>query len=317
MKILITGGAGFIASNFVRRLLKASDYEITILDSLTYAGDRRTLADLMENSRVSFVQGDVCDRETVNRVVEGHKEIVHFAAESHVDRSIQNPDQFVLTNCLGTNVMCDVARTHDIEKFVHVSTDETYGSIETGSFGELDLLNPSSPYAASKAASDLIALSYRTTFDLPVIVTRSSNNYGPFQHPEKLIPLFITNLLDGLSVPLYGTGQNIRDWIYVEDNCNAIETVLRSGNIGETYNIGADNEVTNLDITNRLIGLCEAKSDAMIFVEDRLGHDLRYSVDCSKVRSLGWTPRMSLPEGLAETVNWYREHQAWWRGKKS
>ncbi|MDG1198970.1 MAG: dTDP-glucose 4,6-dehydratase [Actinomycetota bacterium] len=317
MKILVTGGAGFIASNFVRRLLKVSDDEITILDCLTYAGDRRTLADLMENSRVSFVQGDVCDRETVNRAVKGHKQIVHFAAESHVDRSIQNPDQFVLTNCLGTNVMCDVARTHDIEKLVHVSTDETYGSIETGSFDELDLLNPSSPYAASKAASDLIALSYRTTFDLPVIVTRSSNNYGPFQHPEKLIPLFITNLLDGLSVPLYGTGQNIRDWIYVEDNCNAIETVLRSGNLGETYNIGADNEVTNLDITNRLIGLCEAKSDAMIFVEDRLGHDLRYSVDCSKVRSLGWTPRMSLPEGLAKTVDWYRENQAWWRGKKS
>ena len=317
MKILVTGGAGFIASNFVRRLLKASDDEITILDSLTYAGDRRTLSDLMENSRVSFVQGDVSDRETVNRVVKGHKEIVHFAAESHVDRSIQNPDQFVLTNCLGTNVMCDVARAHDIEKFVHVSTDETYGSIETGSFGELDLLNPSSPYAASKAASDLIALSYRTTFDLPVIVTRSSNNYGPFQHPEKLIPLFITNLLDGLSVPLYGTGQNIRDWIYVEDNCNAIETVLRSGNVGEIYNIGADNEVTNLDITNRLIELCKAKSDAMIFVEDRLGHDLRYSVDCSKVRSLGWTPLMSLPEGLAETVNWYRENQAWWRSKKS
>jgi dTDP-glucose 4,6-dehydratase len=213
--------------------------------------------------------------------------------------------------------MCDVARKHDIEKFVHVSTDETYGSIDTGSFSELDILNPSSPYSASKAASDLIALSYRTTFDLPVIVTRSSNNYGPFQHPEKLIPLFITNLLDGLSVPLYGTGQNIRDWIYVDDNCNAIETVLRLGNVGETYNIGADNEVTNLDVTKWLIELCEAKSDAMMFVEDRLGHDLRYSVDCSKVRSLGWSPLMRLSEGLAETVNWYRENEAWWRGKKS
>ena len=208
MKILVTGGAGFIASNFVRRLLETSDDEITILDSLTYAGDRRTLSGLIENSRVSFVQGDICDRETVKKAVNGHKAVVHFAAESHVDRSIQGPDQFVITNCLGTNVMCDVARNHDIDKFVHVSTDETYGSIDTGSFSELDLLNPSSPYSASKAASDLIALSYRTTFDLPVIVTRSSNNYGPFQHPEKLIPLFITNLLDGLNVPIYGKEQS-------------------------------------------------------------------------------------------------------------
>ena len=316
MKLLVTGGAGFIGSNYVRHVLASSDDEVTVLDALTYAGSRDTIVDLELDSRFSFVHGDICDREAVTAAMQGHDMVVHFAAESHVDRSIEGPDSFVGTNCLGNNVMCDVARTIGVERFLHVSTDETYGSRATGSFTEEDILVPSSPYSASKAGSDLIALGYRTTFGLPVVVTRSSNNYGPFQFPEKVIPLFITNLLNGGTVPVYGDGQNVRDWIYVMDNCAGVDTVLREGVDGEVYNIGGGNELSNMDLTRMLIELCGRDESAITYVEDRLGHDFRYSVDCSKARSLGWNPSTSVADGLAATVAWYRDNDVWWRPKK-
>jgi len=315
MKLFITGGAGFIGSNYVRHVLETSDDEVVVYDALTYAGSRDTMADFLVDKRVSFVEGDICDRDDVRAAMSGSDAVVHFAAESHVDRSIDGPDAFVLTNCLGTNVMCDVARELCVDRFIHVSTDETYGSITEGSFTEDDILTPSSPYSASKAGSDLIALGYRTTFALPVIVTRSSNNYGPFQFPEKVIPLFITNLLDGGTVPVYGNGLNIRDWIYVHDNCAGVDAVLRSGEVGEIYNIGGDNELTNLELTRILIELCGRDDDAIEFVDDRLGHDFRYSVDCSKTRELGWKPSMSVADGLAATVAWYRDNESWWRSR--
>lgn len=317
MKVLVTGGAGFIGSNFVRYLLANSDDEITIVDSLTYAGSKDTLADFAKNPRVQFIRGDICDRELVASAMDGHEAVVHFAAESHVDRSIDGSDRFVITNCLGTNVMCDVANQVGIDRFIHISTDETYGSRTQGSFSENDRLEPSSPYSASKASSDLIALAHHTTHGLPVIITRSSNNYGPFQFPEKLIPLFVTNLLDGLTVPLYGDGSNVRDWIHVDDNCNAIESILRSGNIGQIYNVGAGNEVSNLELTKTLIELCDRDESAIMHVEDRIGHDFRYSVDSSLVRELGWKPEVDLRPGLEATVHWYRDHETWWRPKKA
>jgi len=241
---------------------------------------------------------------------------VHFAAESHVDRSIVDPDTFVRTNCMGTNVLCDVARHVEPERFLHISTDEVYGSIEQGSFVETDRLGPRSPYSSSKAGSDLIALSYEETYDLPVIVTRSSNNFGPYQFPEKVIPLFVTNLLDGRKVPLYGDGLNIRDWIYVEDNCAGVDLVLRKGAVGEIYNIGGGNETTNRELTEKVLGLCGAGDEMIEYVTDRLGHDRRYSIDCSKARALGWAPGRTLDEALAATVDWYRGNRSWWEPLK-
>ena len=316
MKLFVTGGAGFIGSNYVRHVLASSDDEVTVFDALTYAGSRDTMADFAVDARFRFVEGDICDRDAVMAALSGHEAVVHFAAESHVDRSIDCPDTFVLTNCMGTNVMCDVARQIGVQRFLHVSTDETYGSRPTGSFHEADVLTPSSPYSASKAASDLIALGYRTTFDLPVVVTRSSNNYGPFQFPEKVIPLFITNLLDGGTVPVYGDGSNVRDWIYVMDNCAGVDAVLRQGVEGEIYNIGGGNELPNIELTQMLLQLCGRDESAITYVEDRLGHDFRYSVDCSKARTLGWGPVTSVADGLAATVAWYRDNEAWWRSKK-
>jgi dTDP-glucose 4,6-dehydratase len=317
MKLFVTGGAGFIGSNYVRHVFATSDDEVTVFDALTYAGSRDTMDDLAADRRFRFVHGDICDRDAVRAAMDGHDVVVHFAAESHVDRSIDGPDAFVLTNCLGTNVMCDVARQVGVERFLHVSTDETYGSRPEGSFVESDVLTPSSPYSASKAGSDLIALGYRTTFGLPVVVTRSSNNYGPFQFPEKVIPLFITNLLDGGTVPVYGDGRNVRDWIYVMDNCAGVDTVLREGVDGEIYNIGGGNELPNIELTTMLLELCGRDESAVTYVEDRLGHDFRYSVDCTKARALGWEPATTVADGLARTVSWYRENEAWWRPKKA
>ncbi len=314
MKLFVTGGAGFIGSNYVRHVFATSDDEVTVFDALTYAGSRDTMDDLAADRRFRFVHGDICDRDAVRAAMDGHDVVVHFAAESHVDRSIDGPDAFVLTNCLGTNVMCDVARQVGVERFLHVSTDETYGSRPEGSFVESDVLTPSSPYSASKAGSDLIALGYRTTFGLPVVVTRSSNNYGPFQFPEKVIPLFITNLLDGGTVPVYGDGRNVRDWIYVMDNCAGVDTVLREGVDGEIYNIGGGNELPNIELTTMLLELCGRDESAVTYVEDRLGHD---SVDCAKARALGWEPATTVADGLARTVSWYRENEAWWRPKKA
>jgi len=316
MKLFVTGAAGFIGSNYVRHVLATTDDELTVFDALTYAGNRATLADVEGDPRFRFVQGDIRDRDAVARAMDGHDAVVHFAAESHVDRSIVSPDAFVSTNCDGTNVLCDVARRVGVERFLHISTDEVYGSIEEGSFHESDRLSPRSPYSASKAGSDLIALSYLTTYGLPVLVTRSSNNFGPYQYPEKVIPLFVTNLLDGRKVPLYGDGLNVRDWLYVEDNCAGVDLVLRRGEVGEIYNLGAGNEITNRELTERILALCGAGEEMIDYVEDRLGHDRRYSIDCSKVAALGWKPARELDEALAATVAWYRGNEWWWRPLK-
>lgn len=312
MKLFVTGAAGFIGSNYVRYVLANTDDEVTVFDALTYAGNLATLRDVEDDPRYRFVKGDICDREAVTEAMRGHDAVVHFAAESHVDRSIVSPDEFVRTNCDGTNVMCDVARRLEIERFVHISTDEVYGSIEEGSFKETDPLGPRSPYSASKAGSDLIALSYVSTYGLPVIVTRSSNNFGPYQYPEKVIPLFVTNLIEGRKVPLYGDGLNVRDWLYVEDNCAGVDLVLRSGEVGEIYNIGGGNEITNRDLTERVLRLCGAGEEMIEYVTDRPGHDRRYSIDCSKVRALGWKPERDLDDALASTVEWYRSNRWWW-----
>ena len=317
MKLLVTGGAGFIGSNYVRHILATTDDEVTVYDLLTYAGNKATLAEFEGDPRFRLVQGDICDRAPLEDAMAGHDAVVHFAAESHVDRSIVSPDEFARTNCLGTNVVCDVARRLEVARVVHISTDEVYGSVLTGSSKETDALDPRSPYSASKAGSDLIALSYFSTYGLPVVVTRSSNNFGPYQYPEKVIPLFVTNLLDGLPVPLYGDGMNVRDWCYVDDNVAAVDLVLRAGVAGEIYNIGGGNEVPNRLLVDRLLALLGADESSVQYVEDRLGHDRRYSVDDAKVRALGWAPRRQLDEALAATVTWYREHRDWWAPLRS
>jgi|TARA_B100001971_G_scaffold108501_1_gene99677 dTDP-glucose 4,6-dehydratase len=312
--LLVTGGAGFIGSNFVHRALGQGD-EVTVYDALTYAGNMSNLAGLDDaygSAAYRFVEGDVCDGDLLAATMAGHDAVVHFAAESHVDRSITDPARFVVTNCQGTATVCEVALRLEVDRLLHVSTDEVYGSIDVGSFVETDALSPNSPYAASKASSDLIALAYHATFDLPVVVTRSTNNYGRFQFPEKVIPLFVTRLLAGGNVPLYGDGGNVRDWCHVDDNCDAIDLALRSGVSGGVYNVGAGNEMTNLDLTGRLLSLCGADEASIDYVEDRLGHDRRYSVDTSRIEALGWFPRRGLDEGLAETVAWYRDNPGWW-----
>jgi dTDP-glucose 4,6-dehydratase len=285
-RLFVTGGAGFIGSNYVRWVLEHLDDEITVFDALTYAGNPDNFRGFEDDPRFHFVKGDICDRDAVSEAMAGHDLVVHFAAESHVDRSIVSPDEFVRTNCGGTNVLCDVARVVGVGRFLHISTDEVYGSIEEGSFTEDD--------------------------GLPVVVTRSSNNFGPRQFPEKVIPLFVTNLIEGRRVPLYGDGLNVRDWCYVEDNCEAVDLVLRQGETGAIYNIGAGNEITNLELTHRLLARL-GKDESMIEpVADRLGHDRRYSIDTSRVRALGWRPRHDLDDALDQTVAWYQDNRWWW-----
>jgi dTDP-glucose 4,6-dehydratase len=317
MRLFVTGGAGFIGSNYARYVLNSTDDSVTVFDLLTYAGNRESLRDLDDEPRFSFVQGDICDRDAVTDAMRGHDAVVHFAAETHVDRSITGPDEFIRTNCLGTNVVCDVARHLELDRVLHISTDEVYGSVEEGSSLEGDLLEPRSPYSASKSGSDLIALSYLTTYGLPVVVTRCSNNFGPYQFPEKMIPLFTTNLLDGHKVPLYGDGLNIRDWIHVEDHNRAADLVLRSGEPGEVYNIGAGNELTNIELTTRLLELTGRDESFIEPVADRLGHDRRYSVNIDKVAALGWSLSRSFDDSLAATVEWYRDHRDWWEPLKA
>lgn len=317
MKLFVTGAAGFIGSNYVRWIMNNTDAEITVFDALTYAGVRENLADFDGSSRFSFIHGDITDREAVSRAMPGHSHVVHFAAESHVDRSIMGPDAFIHTNVGGTNVVCDIARMNDIERFLHISTDEVYGSIDEGSFLETDGLEPRSPYSASKASSDLVALAYRETYGLPVVITRSANQFGPYQFPEKVIPLFVTNLLDDTTVPLYGDGLNIRDWTFVEDNCAAVHLVLERGTDGEVYNIGAGNELTNKELTHAILERCGKDEGSIEYVEDRLGHDRRYSIDTTKIRAMGWSPQRSFDDALDETVAWYTTNRSWWEPLKA
>ena len=316
--LLVTGGAGFIGSNFVHYILRTHrDLTVVNLDALTYAGNLENLEPLKNESRHRFVRGNICDPEAVATLLRqtGVEGIVHFAAESHVDRSIQGAGVFVQTNVFGTQVLLDAAREVGIQRFVHVSTDEVYGSLgPEGKFTESTPLHPNSPYAASKAASDLLALAWHHTHGIPVVVTRCSNNYGPFQFPEKLIPLMIANALDGRPLPVYGDGLNVRDWLYVEDHCAAIDAVLHHGAEGEVYNIGGSNEWTNIDIVRLLLKLLKKPESLISFVRDRPGHDRRYAIDASKIESeLGWRPAHSFEDGIQKTVEWYLSHQQWWK----
>jgi len=317
VKLFVTGAAGFIGSNYVRWVLANTDHDVTILDALTYAGNLETIRDLVDDRRCRFVHGDICEQDLVLPAMDGHDAVVHFAAETHVDRSIKDGYSFVRTNCFGTNVLCDVAVRVGVSRFLHISTDEVYGSIDVGSFTEADALTPRSPYSAAKAGSDLIALSYLTTHGLPVLVTRCSNNFGPYQFPEKVIPLFTTNLLDGKKVPLYGDGGNVRDWIHVHDHNTAAHLVLERGTPGEIYNIGAGNEITNRELTYRLLELTGRDESFIQPVDDRKGHDRRYSITHDKVSALGWRTEHTLDAGLAATVEWYRDHRAWWEPLKA
>ncbi|MBQ6641295.1 MAG: dTDP-glucose 4,6-dehydratase [Saccharopolyspora sp.] len=317
MRVLITGGAGFIGSHYARQLLQGAypafaDAEVVVLDKLTYAGNQENLRPVAENPRLRFVRGDICDAELVAELMTGVDVVVHFAAESHVDRSILGASDFVRTNVVGTDTLLQAALAAGVGKFVHVSTDEVYGSIETGSWPEEHALEPNSPYSAAKAGSDLMSRAYFRTHELPVCVTRCSNNYGPYQFPEKLLPLFITNLLDGHRVPLYGDGGNVRDWLHVDDHCRGIQLVAESGRPGEVYNIGGGTELTNRRLTERLLEAMGQDFSMVRPVDDRKGHDRRYSVDHAKIAAeLGYRPRVGFDEGLAETIRWYRENRSW------
>lgn len=318
MRLLVTGGCGFIGSNFIRHVLTEHPSDTVInLDKLTYAGNPANLADVERDPRYAFVKGDICDGALVRDVAAGVDAIVNFAAATHVDRSLLEPDEFLRTDVFGVFTLLDAARELRVSRLLHVSTDEVYGSLADGSAREDDPLRPSNPYSASKAAGDLLAAAYWRTHGVPVVITRSSNNFGPYQYPEKVVPLFITNALDELPLPLYGDGKNVRDWLYVLDNCAAIDLVLRHGRAGEIYNIGGGHEVENLVLTREILRLTGRTERLVTPVADRPGHDRRYSVDSTKVRALGWAPRHAFGEALASTVRWYREHEAWWRPLKS
>ena len=315
VSVLVTGGAGFIGSNFVRWALAThADWRITTLDKLTYAGRLENLREVIDDPRHRFVKGDIADRGVAAPLVEASEIVVHFAAETHVDRSIQAAGEFIHTDVFGTCVLLEAARTTPgLRRFVQISTDEVYGSVATGRSKESDELRPRNPYAASKAAADRLAYSYWATYGVNVIITRASNNYGPHQFPEKVIPLFITNALDGRSLPLYGDGLNVRDWLHVDDHCRAIDLLVERGKPGEVYNIGGGNEVTNLDLTHKILALVDRPASLVTPVTDRPGHDRRYALDTSKLRALGWSPTVPFDAGLAATVDWYRTNEWWWR----
>jgi dTDP-glucose 4,6-dehydratase len=321
VKLFVTGGAGFIGSEYVRevlggRLAPEDDVEVTVYDKLTYAANLANLEPVSGDDRYRFVQGDIVDSALLDEVLPGHDCVVNFAAETHVDRSIAGAADFVVTNVLGTQTLLDACLRAGIPRVVHVSTDEVYGSIEDGAFREDDVLLPNSPYSAAKAGGDLLARAYHVTHGLNVSITRCSNNYGPYQFPEKVVPLFVTNLLDGRSVPLYGDGLNVRDWLHVSDHVRGIDLVRRAGAPGETYNIGGGVELTNRELTERLLEACGATWDAVEMVEDRKGHDRRYAIDDTKLRALGYAPQVDFETGLAQTVQWYRDHESWWRPLK-
>jgi dTDP-glucose 4,6-dehydratase len=313
--VLVTGGAGFIGSNFVRFALERHpDWRVTTLDKLTYAGRRENLHDVLGHPRHRFVHGDIADAKAAAPLVEESEVVVHFAAETHVDRSILAAGEFIHTDVFGTFVLLEAARRAPrLRRFVQISTDEVYGSVAEGASRETDELKPRNPYAASKAAADRLAYSYWATYDLPVLVTRASNNYGPYQFPEKIIPLFVTNALDDIPVPLYGDGKNVRDWLHVLDHCHALELLINQGRDGEVYNIGGGNEVRNVDLTHQILDLLGKPVTLIKPVQDRPGHDRRYCLDTSKLRALGWTPHIAFGDGLASTVEWYRRNEWWWR----
>jgi dTDP-glucose 4,6-dehydratase len=318
LRILITGGAGFIGSNFVRHVVRAHPaWEIVVLDKLTYAGRRENLAGLEERPGFRFVKGDITDPQAVADVLAGCDYVVNFAAETHVDRSLYDAGSFIMTDVYGTFVLLEAARrVPGLKLFVQISTDEVYGSVESGSSSEGDPLMPRNPYSASKAGADRLAYSYWATYDVPVIVTRASNNYGPYQFPEKIIPLFVTHALDGIPLPLYGDGLNVRDWLHVDDHCRAVDLLIEKGVPGETYNVGGGNEVPNIELTRRILALLGKPETLIRRVADRPGHDRRYSVGCERLRGLGWSPQVPFDEGLRATVEWYRANEAWWRPLK-
>jgi dTDP-glucose 4,6-dehydratase len=312
--LLITGGAGFIGSNFVHYMVnKYPNDHIVVLDALTYAGNRENLKDLDVSSNFKFIHGNICQKDLVEKIVKNVQVIINFAAETHVDRSILEAGTFIQTDVVGTFTLLEAAKKYKIERYIQISTDEVYGSIADGSFNENSPLRPNSPYSASKASADLIVRAYYKTYGLPVIITRSSNNFGPYQYPEKLIPLFITNALEDQPLPLYGDGKNVRDWLYVIDNCEAIDAILQRGKDGETYNVGAGNEMQNIQITNLILELLDKPVSLIKKVPDRLGHDRRYSIDIEKIKKLGWKPKHELYEAMVKTVNWYKENENWWR----
>ena len=303
MKILITGGAGFIGANFTQYIHDNYDYEITVLDKLTYAGNKDNLKEIL--NEIEFINGDIGCEDDVKIAMEDCDLVVNFAAETHVDRSIEDPSIFVKTDVIGTYNLLECARKYDVEKYLQISTVEVYGSIENGSFTEESNINPSSPYSASKAGGDMLVKAYYKTYGMPVLITRSSNNFGPYQYPEKLIPLFILNALEDKPLPVYGDGENIRDWIYVLDNCKGIDVVLNEGKIGEVYNIGGENEKPNIEITKLILNILEKPESLIKYVDDRLGHDRRYSLDSSKTQNLGWKPEWTFEEAMQETIKWY------------
>ena len=320
MRILVTGGCGFIGGNLVHHLLKSHpDDQVVNLDALTYAGCPESLDDIAHDPRYRFVHGDICDRELVEGLMDGIDAVMHLAAESHVDRSLTDPGAFVRTNVLGTQVLLDAARRAKVQRFLHVSTDEVYGSLgDTGFFTETTPYSPNSPYSASKAGSDLLVRAYHETFGMPVLLTNCSNNYGPYHFPEKLLPLFITNLIDGHPVPVYGDGLNVRDWLHVQDHVEALDLVLRQGVPGERYNVGGQNEWTNMAITREILHRMDRDDSFIRYVQDRPGHDRRYAIDAGKIeRDLGWIPRYTFEQGLQETIDWYRANEAWWRPIKA
>jgi len=316
--LLVTGGAGFIGSNFIRHMLKThEDIRIINLDKLTYAGNPENLKDMAADPRYRFVHGDICDGILTDALVRESDAVINFAAESHVDRSIGKPDDFIQTDIFGTFQLLEAARKHGIGRFIQISTDEVYGSTEDGCFREDDPLMPSSPYSASKAGADRLAYSYFVTYRLPVVITRASNNFGPYQYPEKLISLFVTNALDDLPLPVYGDGLNVRDWLFVLDHCEAIDFILRKGEDGEAYNIGGGNERTNLEITDIILQTLGKPDSLKKFVEDRKGHDRRYALSIEKIEKLGWRPRHPFGEAMRETIAWYRDNRPWWEKLKS
>jgi dTDP-glucose 4,6-dehydratase len=312
MRLLVTGGAGFIGSNFVHYLVKKhKDWDVTVVDKLTYAGNLDNLKDIIE--KIKFVKEDVCDRRMVEKLAKNAEYVVNFAAETHVDRSVVEADSFVQTNVFGTYVLLDICRKSDTTKFVHISTDEVYGPIQSGSFKEEDKLNPRNPYAASKGSADLFCRAFFETYGLPVVIARSTNNYGPYQHPEKFIPKTIIYALLNKSIPVYGTGENVRNWLYVEDNCEALEMILRKGRKGEIYNIAGKHEMTNLEALRIVLKALGKPENLVRFVKDRPAHDQRYALNTEKIRDMGWNPKTRFSDGIKKTIEWYRNNQAWWK----